>query len=257
MQTVSTTTHSGEGIPFDPFSIDNNPSTNNNKINSTGNQVGGNNLFSLNDIFGGSSNSSSVTNQIPGLDLFDLSGGKNTLNKEGIKSNTNQIGLFDNNLFGNQTPNTEGGSQPSTIQGTNDNNTNFNLFGNLNSSSGVNSTSSSSKNEMPVFSNSDINIICIQNKLSESALDVNYLVSNLTTFTLTNVKLTFLATKTVTVKVIQTSATNLDPNQANGIKKDISITNNDLTKPVVLKLKITYNIQGKEVNENITLNKFN
>jgi len=219
------------GLFFDPFST---PET------TTSNQGGGvvSGMTAFDDIFK-NTNQPSISG---GFDMFDLTGGSKTNNptpNTGIDfsggitntntTNTNPGGL-DLNLLGFQTGSTTTTTVPST---------------------------QSNPNEKQIYSNSELKITCAVNKESESFMNVNYLVSNLSSSALSNVKLTFLATKTVTVKVLSTSGTSLEGSQQGGIKKDISITNNDLSKKVVLKLKLSYSTaMGSEVNDTVTLNEF-
>jgi hypothetical protein len=264
----NTTSNSG-GTFFDPFGST--PETNNNIANNeTKTTVG---ISGLDDLFGvSSSNSNNNNNNNTNTNLFGLS---NTTNNTGDKNDTGNtntntgVGGIDffnmtpsnnkttteNNLgFMNNNTNTNNNTSNSTGGGLD-----FGLFGGgntLQDSNTQNNNNVISYSDREIFKNSDIRIGCQVNKESQAQMTVIYQVSNLISNNFSNVKLTFLATKSVTVKVNLTSATSLESNIQNGIKKEISITNNDLSKDVVLKLKIGYNNNGTDVNESITLKDF-
>lgn len=229
---------------FDPFG----QNTNTNKENKmTGS------IFEMEDIFGGSKNNTDTNNN--DKNNFNL-GGIDFTNLGGTTSNQNQNdNIF--NIFGtNQIDNSK---KDSNINFTNTGGIGLdnNLFGNNNSNNIFESNNISDENTgKTVFSNSDFKITSKTNHESSNVFNQTYLVSNLTNNELSNFKLTFLAPKTVSVKVLTTSSTNLSSYQKSGIKKEINVTNNDTSKSVVLKLKVTYNRNGEEITENLTLTDF-
>lgn len=220
---------------FDPFSssVETNQNTNQTNTNTGGAFASG-----LEDIFG----TKSLSNNNDAFNMFDMTGNNNS------NTSNNNSSPFDNNIFGSSTPSTS-----TTTNNNTNSNMNFDMFGNTSNTVSTPQVNSGKQ----VFNNNELKISCVVNHESDSQMSINYFASNLTSSQLTNIKMTFLAPKTVTVKVVQTSGANLEANQENGIKKDLSVTNNDLNKKVVLKLKISYFIDGKEVNENVTLNEFN
>lgn len=223
----------GDGFTmFDPFSTE--PNT----VSTT--QVNtGSGLAGLDDIFGTKS-----TNQVQGgFDIFNMT------NMSVGQTTNNTQSPFDTDIFGGGSINTN------TSNSSNTNNNyggiNVDLFG-----GGISmSNNTTNNNDKVVFSNSELKITCQVNKESSTQMNINYSCSNLSSKNLTNVKLTFLAPKNVTVKVNSTSGNTLDPNQTDGIRKELLITN-DSNKQVVLKLKISYNVNGEEINESITLSDF-
>ena len=58
----------------------------------------------------------------------------------------------------------------------------------------------------------------------------------------------------MTLKVISNSGNVLSPNSSLGIKKEVSIVNNDPSKPVVIKIKIEYNKDGQDVTDSTIIN---
>ena len=81
----------------------------------------------------------------------------------------------------------------------------------------------------------------------------NFYISNNTAMKYTNVKLNFLVKRHITFKVNLTSGTELEPNASLGIKKDVTMKNNDLSKPIVIKINLTYTKDGKEINESAVI----
>ena len=94
----------------------------------------------------------------------------------------------------------------------------MNLFDNF----GPMTTSPSEQRLKQVFKNNDISINSSLNKTENSTV-INgfFYVSNNTDKPLNNVKLTFSVPKYITLKVLSTVGTNLDPMQSMGIKKVI------------------------------------
>jgi hypothetical protein len=58
----------------------------------------------------------------------------------------------------------------------------------------------------------------------------------------------------LTLQVHSTSGKDLAPNASLGIKKDVTMTNKDPNKAVVIKLTISYNKDGNNVNESKVVN---
>lgn len=70
-----------------------------------------------------------------------------------------------------------------------------------------------------VFNNDDISIVYTTDRNKEDSLNGHFYVSNNTKFQLINIKLTLLVTKSVTLKVLSTSGTTLEPQKRLGITK--------------------------------------
>lgn len=250
---------------FDPFSQ-------NTQVSSKGNNQTGS-IFDIGDILSGKttdqrSGTSNNNFNLGGIDFTNM----NSMNVNQVQkdNNSNNFNNNDNvfNIFGtnsndnNNNTNKESNTMNfgnlgglnfdnNSIFGGTTNNTMNSIFDNS-----INSNNVSENIGKTIFSNSDFRLTSKTSHESNAVFNQTYFVSNLTNKELTNFKLTFLAPKTVSVKVLTTSSTNLSPNQANGIKKEINVTNNDSSKSVVLKLKITYNRNGEEILENLTLNDF-
>ncbi len=104
-----------------------------------------------------------------------------------------------------------------------------------------------------VFKNADL---CVYSSLTQNntSYEGAFFISNNTMSQLTNVKLNFLVKKNLTLKVISNSGNVLSPNSSLGIKKEVSIVNNDPSKPVVIKIKIEYNKDGQDVTDSTIIN---
>ena len=92
--------------------------------------------------------------------------------------------------------------------------------------------------------------------LSGDAYNGAFYASNNTQKQLTNVKINFLVKKHVTFKVISTSDNVLEPNASLGIKKEITMKNNDLSKPVEIKINISYTSEGKNMSQSALVKDF-
>ena len=216
---------------FDPFGLDSGTTNiiNNDKQNTN-----------IIDIMG----MGSLGNQGTGLDFFNMAPTSNNQNNQ----SNNMGGLFDN-IISMSNP-----IQSKPVEVNSGGGIDFGLFDTGNNNSFPSQNYQVNSNNKEIFRNTDIKIECFINKESESDLKINYFVSSICSIPLDNIKLTFLAPKNVTVKVLQTSAYALGPNQINGILKDIAISSS--AQKIVLKLKITYNKAGSEVTENLTLSDF-
>lgn len=235
---------------FDPFSTNNGELNIDNNQNVSKDGTGLNTISGLDSIFGGGNTNTNIfggNNNIGGglgFDIFDLSGGSKNQNSQNINSNMN-LGLF-------------GGT------GTTNSNSNSNQIGGgldfMGFSNQINTTPTTNINtkEKLVFTNSDLKLNCTIVKNSPSDLSINYLASNLTSLSLTSFKLTISATNYLSVKLLPSSSiTTLDPNQQNGITKEIAVTNNDLSKAVKLKIKISYFKSGVEITDSVVQSDFN
>ena len=106
-----------------------------------------------------------------------------------------------------------------------------------------------------VFRNQDLSIYSMLN-LSGDAYNGAFYASNNTQKQLTNVKINFLVKKHVTFKVISTSGNVLEPNASLGIKKEITMKNNDLAKPIEIKINISYSSEGKDMSQSALIKDF-
>lgn len=73
-------------------------------------------------------------------------------------------------------------------------------------------------NMKQVYQNNEITLFSAINKNTEN-MSGSFYVSNNTNNNLNNVKINFMVPKYLTLKVLNTTGANLDPNQSHGIKK--------------------------------------
>ena len=104
-----------------------------------------------------------------------------------------------------------------------------------------------------IYKNGDLSIYSMLT-LSGDSYNGAFYISNNTSKKLTDVKLNFLVKKHITFKVNSTSGNILEPNASLGIKKEVSMKNNDISKPIVIKINLSYNSEGKEVSESAVIN---
>ena len=104
-----------------------------------------------------------------------------------------------------------------------------------------------------VYKNNDILIYSCLNE-SNGIYNGSFYISNNTSNELTNVKLHFLVKKNIIFKVISSSGGTLEANASLGIKKEVSIQNTDPSKPIVIKLNISYTLNNQNINESVIIN---
>ena len=143
------------------------------------------------------------------------------------------------NLYGNSQPTQP---QPQAASGLND------MFG-----FGVQPTQQPSDSMKEVYKNNEISIYS-QFTGGNNSYQGNFFISNNTGKNLNNVKLNFLVKKHIQFKVISTSGNVLEPNASLGIKKEVSLQNNDPSKPIVIKMNLSYNVDGRDVSESAMIN---
>lgn len=119
---------------------------------------------------------------------------------------------------------------------------------------------STSDNTMrQLFKNNDIALYYTTQSRSSDGNTINgmFYVSNNIDKRLNNIKLNFGVLNYLTLKVVSTNGTNLEPNQSLGYKKvnrnkfniqEVTITNSDPSKPVRLQIKYGYTMDSKEVH---------
>ena len=104
-----------------------------------------------------------------------------------------------------------------------------------------------------IFKNNEVTIYSMLNQNNDT-YDGAFYISNNSPKYLTNVKLNFFVKKHVNFKVLSTSANELGPNASLGIKKEITMQNNDLSKQIVIKMSISYDADGTEVKDSKIIN---
>jgi hypothetical protein len=104
-----------------------------------------------------------------------------------------------------------------------------------------------------IYKNNEITIYSSLNQMNDTYTG-SFLISNNINKKLNNVKLTFATQKHVKLNVISTSSHELEANASLGVKKEVNIKNNDMNKPVVLRLSIEYNLDGRDFKEMKTVN---
>ena len=196
------------------------------------NNAGGIDLFG--DIFGGSAPSNPNPSPAPsgGNDIFNLLGNMGSSNPN-QSSGTNQGGMVDLNsiLSGNAQP------QPSSGGGLD--------FMNM---AGQMQQNNAPQNLKEVFKNNDISIFSSLNQ-NNNVYNGAFYVSNNTSSQISDVNVNFLVKKYISCQVHSTSGKDLAPNASLGIKKDVTMTNNDPNKGCIIKMSINYSKDGNTVNE--------
>ena len=200
---------------------------------------GGIDLFG--DIFGGgntapqNNNTNSNNNGAnAGNDIFSLLGNMGATNNNTNTGTGNQGGLMDLNsiLSGNN----------SQQQNSGGNNLDFMGMG------GQPQQNNTPQNLKEVFKNNDITIFSSLNQ-NNNVYDGSFYVSNNTNSQINDIAVNFLVKKYISCQVHATSGKDLAPNASLGIKKDVTMTNNDPNKGCIIKISINYNKDGKAVNE--------
>ena len=199
------------------------------------NNAGGIDLFG--DIFGGSAPATNTNTNNTGAnnnDIFSLlgnMGGSNPPNAGG--SSAQGGGLMDLNsiLSGNN-------AQPQQSAGGAD-------FMNM---GGQPQQSNAPQNLKEVFRNNDISIY---SSLSQNNNVYNgaFYVSNNTNSQISDVVVNFLVKKYINCQIHSTSGKDLAPNASLGIRKDVTMTNNDPNKGCIIKMSINYTKEGNNISE--------
>jgi len=199
------------------------------------NNAGGIDLFG--DIFGGSAPATNTNTNNTGSsnnDIFSLLGNMGGSNPPNAGGSSNQGGgLMDLNsiLSGNN-------AQPQQSAGGAD-------FMNM---GGQPQQSNAPQNLKEVFRNNDISIY---SSLSQNNNVYNgaFYVSNNTSSQISDVVVNFLVKKYINCQIHSTSGKDLAPNASLGIKKDVTMTNNDPNKGCIIKMSINYSKEGNNVSE--------
>jgi hypothetical protein len=177
------------------------------------------------DIFGGGSTTTTNTNPQPassGNDIFNLLG-----NMGGATSNANnppaQGGLMDlNSILSGNASNNPPQQQPQQ--------------------------SNAPSNMVEIYKNGDITIYSGLMK-NNNIYSGSFFVSNNTGSGLSQVELNLYVKKHISCQIHATSGKDLAPNASLGIRKDVTMTNNDPNKKVVFKMEIKYVKDGNNVSE--------
>ena len=193
------------------------------------------NIDLFGDIFGGGSapatNPSQNTGGNAGNDIFSLLGNMGSSNPNPSSGN-NQGNLMDLNsiLSGNQQSQPQGGLDFMGMGGQ------------------PQPQSNTPPNLKEVFKNSDISIYSSLNQ-NNNVYEGSFYVSNNTSSQINDVVVNFLVKKYISCQVHSTSGKDLAPNASLGIKKDVTMTNNDPNKGCIIKMSINYSKDGNPVTE--------
>ncbi len=106
----------------------------------------------------------------------------------------------------------------------------------------------SPQNLNEVFKNGDITIFSSLNH-NNNVYEGSFYISNNTGSQINDVVVNFGVKKYISCQVHSTSGNSLPPNASLGIKKDVTMTNNDPNKGCIIKMSIAYNKDGNTVNE--------
>ena len=200
------------------------------------------------------------TNNAGGIDLFgDIFGGSAPT----TNTNTNNAGGNNNDIFSllgnmggsNPSPNT-GSSAPggglmdlnSILSGNNSQPQQSSGGADFMNMGAQPQQSSAPQNLKEVFRNNDISIY---SSLSQNNNVYNgaFYVSNNTSSQISDVVVNFLVKKYINCQIHSTSGKDLAPNASLGIKKDVTMTNNDPSKGCIIKMSINYSKEGNNVSE--------
>ena len=195
------------------------------------NNQGGIDLFG--DIFGGNT-SNPNPNPAPsgGNDIFNLLGNMGSSNTN-QNVGANQGGMVDLNSI------LSGNSQPPQSSGSG---LDFMNMG------GQTQQNNAPQNLKEVFKNNDISIYTSLNQ-NNNVYNGSFYVSNNTSSQISDVNVNFLVKKYISCQVHSTSGKDLAPNASLGIKKDVTMTNNDPNKGCIIKMSINYSKEGNTVND--------
>ena len=103
-------------------------------------------------------------------------------------------------------------------------------------------------NMSEVYKNNDITIYSSLMK-NNNVYTGSFFISNNTSSQINDVAVNLLVKKYISCQIHATSGKDLAPNAALGIRKDVTMTNNDPNKNVVIKMTISYNKDGNTINE--------
>ena len=193
-------------------------------------------------------------NQPQGMDLFgDIFGAPSTGNNtQPPASGGNDI--F--NLLGNMgnNPNQGGNAQPQGQGGLMD--LNSILSGN-NATAPQQQPQNQAQNNLQqnlkeVFKNGDISIYSSLMK-NNNTYNGSFFISNNTNSQINDITVNLLVKKYISCQVLATSGKDLAPNASLGIRKDVTMINNDPNKGVVIKMAISYTKEGNNVSESKVL----
>jgi hypothetical protein len=185
-------------------------------------QAQGMDLFG--DIFGGGSNTATNTNTQPqssGNDIFNLLGNMGAGNAN--TSPPAQGGLMDlNSILSGNAQNNPPPQQPQQ--------------------------SNVPPNLVEIYKNDTITIYSGLLK-NNNVYSGSFFISNNTNSQLNQVELNLYVKKHISCTIHATSGKDLGPNSSLGIRKDVTMTNNDTNKKVVFKMEIKYIKDGNNVSE--------
>ena len=195
------------------------------------------NIDLFGDIFGGGS-TAPATNQNnagnAGNDIFSMLGNMGGENQNQNAGGNNQGGLMDLNsiLSGNNAQQNSGGGMNLDFMGM----------------GGQPQQNNAPQNLKEIYKNGDITIFSSLNH-NNNVYEGSFYISNNTGSQINDVVVNFGVKKYISCQVHSTSGNSLPPNASLGIKKDVTMTNNDPNKGCIIKMSIAYNKDGNTVNE--------
>ena len=129
----------------------------------------------------------------------------------------------------------------------------INPFGNIEQMQNINQQNQPDLKKC--FSNEDISLYYKILPTKENPLFYNgeVIASNNSLNPIDNIKINFLVLKFITLKIGEVSGSHLNPNQSLGLKKTFTLQSNDPNKKIIIKIKLSYIIDGKEKTNMITL----
>ena len=191
--------------------------------------------------------------QPQGMDLFgDIFGSSQQNNNMNQPASTGGNDIF--NLLGNMGNNNQSGNNQNQGQGLMD----FNsiLSGNNNNNppqtQQQNQQNNLQQNLKEVFKNGDISIYSSLMK-NNNTYNGSFFISNNTNSQINDVTVNLLVKKYISCQVLATTGKDLAPNASLGIRKDVTMINNDPNKGVVIKMAINYVKDGNNISESKVL----
>jgi AP-1 complex subunit gamma-1 len=248
--------------------------------------IGGSSLLDndLLDIFGGggsgpaATNSTAQTYNSTSLDIFGVSGGNTQSPVKPMNNNQTNQSIMD--IFGN---NSNSPVQQQTNMGNNIINNNYNSNSNNNSNNNNNvllgmglgapvinttppsifsnnSISTSSNMSISAFDKDGLNVLIELSKPNPSSPDLSRLLckfSNTLGAQIDNLQFQAAVPKYLKLEMLPASSSSVPPQSQGRVTQEIKITNSmQGEKNIMLKLKITYSVNGRNVEEMAQVNNF-
>jgi len=118
--------------------------------------------------------------------------------------------------------------------------------------SGPTTTNTNNSVMKQAFKNNEITLYYSSNKSGDKvSTNVTFYFSNNVNKPLSNMRLQYSVPKYMEKTINTPSGNSLNALASLGIQQNVQLTNNQLDKPIVLKIRIIYNCDGKELTETV------